>query len=313
MKLAANLRAFLQDRLHTPLESGRLHHALLLTGAEGVGKRDVANWIARSLLCSDGPVAGGCGACGACHRIDGAIHPDLLNVERPAGKAAIPVDLIRGTIDELGRSSLEGRGRVAVVLEADRLNREGQNALLKTLEEPAPKTWLLLTAARPEALLDTVLSRSQRIGVPPLSDADLVQMLETEHGVDPGSAQRAATLACGSTGRALALLSEGLPELERLCLSLLAADRPAAPSWARSVLDGAAAGEAGVRQAKRRRAAEILRLTTLLLRERAATDARAWDAIEAVLLGLEELDLDLGAELVLANVHARVGACMAGA
>lgn len=312
----------LQARLERAATDARLHHALLLTGPRGVGKATLATALARGALCAaEEASAFGCGRCGPCGRVDRGQHPDLRIVQRPEGKARIPVEMLRELVAELGRGSLEGRGRVAILVRADRMQREGQNALLKTLEEPEGGARLILTAERPEALLDTVRSRCERVAVPPLSLAELRSILSQEGLAN--DAERLAGLAQGSLGLARSLGSEGLLGLESLCKPLLdpSARRGMSPqSFASRVLEGVeSAGDGGgIRQAKIERARAILLLATRFVREEAlrelgvlaggsaaASCARgdgAWGAIEASLAGLADLDSGIGAELVLASV-----------
>lgn len=309
----------LRLRLERAKGEGRLHHTLLLSGPRGVGKRTLARALARGLLCRAEEPAGafGCGACGSCGRVDREQHPDLRRVIRPEGKTRVPVEVLREVVNEIGRGSLEGHGRVAIFEEADRLQREGQNALLKTLEEPAPHTTLILTAERPEALLDTVRSRCERIGVPTLGIAELAGILETD-GAGADRARRLARLAQGSLGAARSLATEGLESLETLCRPLFDAEARrgvAAHAFASRALEGVEAGTQGVRQAKIERARRVLGLAVAFARERelldldgggldSAQDA-GWDCVAACFDALDDLDAGVGAELVLAGVFER--------
>jgi DNA polymerase-3 subunit delta' len=216
--------------LRRTLESGRVPHALLLHGPEGVGKRTVAVGYAAALLCeSDGVEA--CGTCGECRRLGHDNHPDYFFVTRlpkprkgaeksgAPGRAAsidpadlrpfIVVDQIRDLAGHAVYAPSCGRHRVFVIDPADRMNDEAQNALLKTLEEPPARSVLLLVSSRPHALLTTVRSRclSLRFGI--VARPDLVRFLESR-GVAAGEAVTRAALSGGSPGRALDLDLESL-------------------------------------------------------------------------------------------------------
>lgn len=337
--------AGLREQLAMTIAAGRMHHAMLLTGPRGVGKRTLARALARGALCAR-PTSGaeaaadveaealafGCGNCGPCGRIDRDQHPDLRVVARPPGKTRIPVETLRALVAELGRGALEGRGRVAILVRADRLQREGQNALLKTLEEPERAARLILTAERPEALLDTVRSRCERIAVPPLPQAELRAILEGEAYAN--EAERLASLAQGSLGLARSFGQEGLLGLEAMCKPMLdeaLCAKTAPQAFAARALEGVEGTPegGGLRQAKIDRARHVLLLVARFLREQALASAgvraaspdaapasgpdassgahhgRDWERIEACLAGLGDLDAGLGAELVLAAVFDR--------
>ncbi len=180
----------------------RLHHATLITGERGIGKSTAALCLAQALLCDGEDPLQACGRCAACGKIQQ--HPDLHWLQVPQDKAEIPVDLVRELQESLLRSPMEGRARVVILDPADGLNVQGQNAMLKTLEEPGRDSFLLLPTRRPEAMLETVRSRVAHLRLRPLSDALLME--------EVADAQVVA-LAQGSLGLARTLLE---PESEAL-------------------------------------------------------------------------------------------------
>lgn len=165
-------------------KAGRLGHALLLVGAAGLGKSRFATRLARHLLCKAGEaektaashLAGGCGHCSSCRSMDQGAHPGYqrLSLDNLDAKQTIPVDAVRQVCANLALTSAGARARVLIIDRADDLNANGFNALLKTLEEPAAGSYLLLLT---EALLDlpaTIRSRCQqlRFAVPSQNQAE---------------------------------------------------------------------------------------------------------------------------------------------
>jgi hypothetical protein len=165
------------------LETGRVHSAYLLSGP-GPAPRETALWFIRALVCRRGD-AGPCGECEECRRsargeeipLDGSgkkgpllrhvgEHPDLLWVERGPDDTRVRIGQIRALQGVFRLRGGEGGRRAAVIADAEWLNQEAQNALLRLLEEPPPRTSLVLVAASSAGLLATVRSRCQRVAFP---------------------------------------------------------------------------------------------------------------------------------------------------
>lgn len=198
---------------------GRLGHALLFLGPEGVGRETCARALAAGLLCDADTVAPpfGCGECRACRRVMQGGHPDLQWLMPEAEAAArgllevdgkrqpsreIRVAQVRDLTRTMRMKPYEGRARVALVLEAHRMNANAANALLKTLEEPGEHSLLILTAPHERAVLPTIASRCQRITFGPLPEAIVRAVLER---LGVGDAAERANLANGSVADALRL------------------------------------------------------------------------------------------------------------
>jgi DNA polymerase-3 subunit delta' len=184
--------------------SGRLAHALLFAGPDGIGKRSVAQALAAWMHCSPGG-SDACGACASCRQIAAGSHPDVQVVSVASGKKEIGVDRVRELKRFMQLRPLLGATKVAIIDAAASLTVAAQNALLKTLEEPPAHSLLILVASNPDALLPTVRSRCQRLRFAPLPVDLVAAIVARAGGVDPAVARELALLAEGSPGRALAL------------------------------------------------------------------------------------------------------------
>jgi DNA polymerase III subunit delta' len=154
------------DRLSGAVAAGRLPHGLLLQGPTGVGKERFASALAAALFCSGrGARLEACGHCAECALSRAGNHPDVHWVRPLEDKKTIGVDQVREVCEQLAMTSMRRGYRVAIVTPAERMTTQAQNALLKTLEEPAPRTVIVLVTARPSALLPTLRSRCQRVEV----------------------------------------------------------------------------------------------------------------------------------------------------
>ncbi len=162
--------------------SGRMPHALLLTGPRGVGKDWFAERLAAGLLCERPREGEPCGACQACRWFDSQAHPDFMMLGPDDGKGPIRVEAIREMIAFAALTRAAGEHKVVVVREAERMNTAAANGLLKTLEEPAEGTVLVLVTAAPSRLPATVRSRCQTIRFPAVSAQDSSQWLRARLG-----------------------------------------------------------------------------------------------------------------------------------
>ena len=196
--------------LKTLICKGTLPHALLFTGDEGVGKKMAAKAFAMACNCqtlqsehfdrNHLDAIDACGRCIPCKKIAGNNHPDIIQVAPLT--SVIRITQIRDLLQTLRLQPNEANRRVVVISEAQAMNAEAGNALLKMLEEPPDRTLLVLTARQTTDLLPTVVSRCRHIRFFPLRVPDMKRLLAAAGGVEPEMAETVATLCGGSYTRA---------------------------------------------------------------------------------------------------------------
>lgn len=201
------------------VKAGRIAHAFLLSGPHGTGKRTCANYLTQTILCAS-PQAP-CGQCPACKKVLAGLHPDVHVVGEE--EKSISVDSIRALRDQLALRPFEADRHIALIPRADRMTAQAQNALLKTLEEPAGGNVFFLLTDQPGAMLPTIVSRCRRLRFSPVSVEACAEIL-AEKGVEPGRARLAAACAQGAVGRALEIAGDEdyLPLREKALSSLKA-------------------------------------------------------------------------------------------
>jgi DNA polymerase-3 subunit delta' len=210
--------------LRRALERGRVHHAYLFDGPEGVGKELAAFGLAQALVCEHRGVDlardDACGACRACVRVvpredtrrpvvleRGLYEPGAIG-RRTQESQDISIDQVRTLV--LARAAFaphEGRAKVFIIRRAEELSVSAANALLKTLEEPNDRTHFILLSAQADSLLSTIRSRTQRVRFAALPDAVVAKLL-VSRGVDAFRAQDIARLSAGSMQGALSLADD---------------------------------------------------------------------------------------------------------
>jgi DNA polymerase-3 subunit delta' len=173
-----------REHLKAAWHAEHLPHALLIQEAPGAGGEWLALWAAQLVLCTQGPAAP-CGECLACRRVAARAHPDLLMVVPEESGRQLRIEQVRELGGELALTSHAGGYKVAILSPADALNRFAANALLKTLEEPQPRTLLVLVVTQPSRLPPTVLSRCQRLKVPAPTRAQALAWLNQAGGARP--------------------------------------------------------------------------------------------------------------------------------
>lgn len=215
---------------------GRIPHAWLIGGPQGIGKATLAYRMARFVLAHRDPSAQDVLSARSlalapdhqvARRVMAQGHPDLLALERTAGdtgklRSVITVEQIRRTVSFFGSTAGEGGWRVVIVDSLDELNAEGENALLKLLEEPPARALLLLVAHRPGRVRATIRSRCRRLAMRPLEHTDVARAAAAAMN-RPADAQidAAAQAAEGSVARAISLLDSGALKFRQHILAML--------------------------------------------------------------------------------------------
>lgn len=215
--------------LRRAIATRRVPHAYLFEGPPGVGKRSAAIGLAMALDCEAGGGAGvtpggaavtACGVCETCRRIEAGLHPDVLTFA--ASGAQILIEQAQEIVSLGQRAPHEARARVVIIRDADRLNVNAANCLLKTLEEPAPGTHLVLCTSAPERLLGTIRSRTQRIRFRAVPTAILLE-IGAARNLDADRAQVAAVVADGCVARFVDLAGNAEDDGTRAAAALLRA------------------------------------------------------------------------------------------
>ncbi len=228
------------------LERGTLAGSYLFFGPRGVGKLALALELAKAVNCLE-PGALPCGRCSACRRIGELNHPDVfLHFPTPAKfnpedlpeilrqraadlyhayrfhkQTAIHIELIRKMQLEASYKPYQGRKKVFILVDAEQMTLQAANALLKTLEEPAPNAIFILTVVQPSKLPATVLSRCQQIRFVRLTEAEVSSYLESTHRVEVERRQLISRLAQGDLDRAIELLQADVHRQRAAALKFL--------------------------------------------------------------------------------------------
>jgi len=209
------------QRLSRARAAGRLPHAMLLAGPDGLGKADFARRLSDSLVCPQVDEAGdACGSCASCRQTQAGTHPDQRSVVPEEPGKMIKIDAIRDLTSKSVLSAQEGAYRVFLIHPAEAMNRAAANALLKTLEEPSSRTVLILVSSHPTRLAATIRSRCQvlKFGIPQVKDVR-AWLVEQGAGVE---LDELLAISGGAPLRALQAREQGwLDESRRLSQELL--------------------------------------------------------------------------------------------
>ncbi len=281
------------EQFRRAIGRGRLASSFLFAGPAGIGKRTFALKLAAALLCENRAEEDldPCGECPACVQVAAGTHPDVEVVSKQEEKSFIPLELFIGDKDHRGSEGLchnislkpyMGGRKVAVIDDADYLNVEGANCLLKTLEEPPPKSLLILIGTSPARQLPTIRSRCQLIRFSPLPTETVAELLVSRQLIDdPTQADRLARYCEGSLQQAMELADPELWEFRVKLFERLAT--PVLDSVRFSKVVAAFVDEAGKAAALRRgRMRQVTRFAAEFYRQllRAQNGATASDDTE---------------------------------
>ncbi|MAT08134.1 MAG: hypothetical protein CL707_03405 [Chloroflexi bacterium] len=204
------------NRLSVAISKGQNSHAYLITGPESVGKNSVARYLASALNCenvSEIP----CGQCAQCNRISRSVHADCETISVDLDgylhgdgnkRTVITIEQIRRIIRECYLKPYEGKYRVYIIQQCDRMSEEASNALLKTLEEPPEQVVLILLSSVPEKILPTLVSRAQVISLKKVNWLELEKGLIQKFNLDKKIAEELSKTCDGKPGIAVKMLED---------------------------------------------------------------------------------------------------------
>ena len=201
-------------------ERGRLPHGILLAGAPGTGQPEIGAWLAMRLLCratGNRP----CGSCADCRLVLAGSHPDYRWIGVLPDKKEISIEQMRALSEALTLRSYRGGAKTAVIAPAEAMSAKAHNALLKTLEEPAGETYLVLAVSRIDRIPKTILSRCMRIALPLPETGVALDWLRQKAANDDWPAL--LSLAGGAPFQAEELATAGLDGLDAEMQSAIAA------------------------------------------------------------------------------------------
>ena len=210
------------EQLKKNIVDGTFPHAVIFSGAEGIGKRLAAEICAAALLCENPHDGEPCGVCEGCRLVAARTHPDFYVVEAEETKTTrnIKIGQIRDMQAQVALSPLNSDRRVVILDGAELMNNAAANCLLKTIEEPPGQTIFILLTANRSNLLMTIRSRCRTINFDKLTAEEIRNAL-LARDVEKSEAERLSVIAGGSFGRAVKLRQSGGAQLRESALDTL--------------------------------------------------------------------------------------------
>lgn len=237
------------ERFRRAHARGRLAGTFLFVGPAGVGKRTFALKLAQALLCQNESAASqleACGACASCTQVIAGAHPDVDYLAKPADKSSMPIELLigdrehrmrEGMVARLSLKPFYGGRKIAILDDADYLQQEAANCLLKTLEEPPANAVLILLGTNEQRQLPTIRSRARIVRFGRLTPEQVAELLvRSGEAATPSDAAMAAALSEGSLETARQMLDEAVREFRGQFLLELVRPSADTPGFAKQVL-----------------------------------------------------------------------------
>jgi DNA polymerase-3 subunit delta' len=197
-------RTNLKEKLAAEIKEGKPGHAYIFEGPEGCGKKDFAVAFAYMILCTAENDGRPCGKCRHCRTIEAGGSGELYVIEE--SKKSISIDTIRQLQDNINLLPTGSRSKAYIIAGGDRMTRQAQNCLLKTLEEPPGYAHIIITAANSDKFIDTIRSRAVTIQVGINSIEEIMDYLKERYSYNDADISIAAQCSAGSVGRAVEIL-----------------------------------------------------------------------------------------------------------
>lgn len=256
-------------------QRGRLSGSYLFIGPSGIGKRRFAVALAKALLCLDNPESEltPCGKCASCLEVDKNSHPDLEIVQKPDDKSLIPLDLLIGDVEHRNSEGLchflsvqpqFSKRKIAILDDADYLNAEGANAMLKTLEEPPANALFILLGTSAAKQLPTIRSRCRIVRFDPLSQDTATEILQSAQIIDsPVQARLLASIGQGSLSNAVEWNEPGFLEFRQNILKILGKTPFEPMEFSKLLQDFAVEGDRKDNAGQKRKVIHIAQITAI--------------------------------------------------
>ncbi len=207
--------------LRRAIESGKVSHAYIFNGEKGIGKSTLADAFAMALQCAEGK-PDPCGKCHSCHQAASGNHPDIIHVRHEKPTSIGVEDVREQLVGDVQIRPYNGKYKIYIIPDADRMTVQAQNAILKTIEEPPEYAVILLLTTNSQTLLDTIRSRCVQINMKPVANEQVRAYLMEQIHVPDYEADVCVAFAQGNIGKAVRLASsENFSEIKSSAMRLI--------------------------------------------------------------------------------------------